>query len=90
MLDGALSLLIRGPGLCLAGPKPEVQQPPGQVDDACQGEHLVPLSQAPGGGEAGHDHRGEEAWYLGHGVGDTKEDPRVGTSHLGVGEVEPS
>ena len=34
--------------------------------------------------------RSEEAWYLGHGVGDTKEDPRIWTSHLGVGEVEPS
>ena len=41
-------------------------------------------------GQLTDNDRSEEAWYLGHGVGDTKQDPRVWTSHLGMGEVEPS
>lgn len=40
-------------------------------------------------GQLTDNDRSEEAWYLCHGVGDTKEDPRVWTSHLGMGEVEP-
>ena len=78
------------PVLRLAGAEEDVDEASHYVDQAGDGEDLVPLGHLAGARHAGDDDGGEEPGDLGHGVGDTKEDPGVGPGHLRVGEVESS
>ena len=66
-------MLVRGPLLGGAGPRQDVDQAAGDVDDAGQSEDPVPLLHLTGHRHAGHDEGGEEPGDLGHGVGDAKQ-----------------